>query len=110
MSDDNSRLLFGAFALAVIVGYALFARRLAPWSEIEITILVGLAILLALLVRGIYLLMRAGDARIESMQAQVKAREGRNPEDAMTYEQEVEAKAIAYLKKVPLLRRALRYF
>jgi len=110
MSDDNSRLLFGVFVLAVLGAYAMFVRRLFPWSAVEVAIVVAVGILLGLLVRGIWLLMRAGDARLESTKAQVKAQEGRNPDDAMTYEQEVEAQAIAYLKKVPLLGRAVRFF
>lgn len=67
-------------------------------------------VLALLLARGLWILKKSGDARIEQTKAMAKAREGRNPDDALTYHQKTEQKALEYIKKIPLVRLAFRYF
>lgn len=77
---------------------------------LTIGLYIAAAILALLLARGLWILYQSSEARLEKKKAEVMAKEGRNPENAMTYHQDIEAQAIAYLKRVPLLRRVLRGF
>lgn len=107
---DQSRQLFIVFVAAVVGGYVVIVSRLHPFTPVEGVATVAIAALGLLLVRGTWLLMNSGDARIEQKRAAVRAREGRGPDPEMTYEQELEAQAIAYLSKIPLLRRVVGAF
>lgn len=79
-------------------------------DALTIGLYVAAAVFVLLLARGLWIQYQASEARLEQKKAEVKAREGRNPEDAMTYHQEIEVKALAYIKRIPLIRRAFRYF
>lgn len=102
---ESSRQLFLVFVIALVGGYAFMLGRLMPFTPVDYGIAFAVGALALFLIRGIHIMMLAGDARLERTMAQVKAREGRNPDDAKTYEQKTEEKAMAYLRKVPLLRR-----
>lgn len=81
-----------------------------PTDPVTLATYAGLAVVALLLARGLWILKRSGDARIERKKAAVKAREGRRGEDALTYDQEVEAEAIAKLSRIPLVGRIIGKF
>lgn len=79
-------------------------------DALTLALYIGAAVLVLLIARGLWILYMSSEARLEQTKAEVKAREGRNPDDAMTYHQDIEARALAYIKRIPLIGRAFRYF
>lgn len=73
---------------------------------VHIGFYIFISILFLFLGRGLWIIKRSGDARLERKRAEVRAREGRgDPDRDLTYHQRTEAKAIMYIKKIPVIGR-----